>query len=376
MKPLPDFIETVLRDVKRIVIKIGTRVIDDEKTQFNQRVMESLVQEIAELKSKGIEVLLVTSGAVGAGMRELEVPKRPVSIHLRQAYAAVGQGRLMHHYGELFREHDITTAQVLLTRADFDRRASYLNARETLQHLLTIGILPIINENDTVAIDELKFGDNDFLASLVAGKMDAGLLILLTRVDGVYRSFKKDNDLIEFIQGDFDEAFSSVHDKIDPLSMGGMRSKLEAGKAAGAKGVLVVIANGLRQGILGNILSGCAHATWIVPGGKRMAAWKYYLAFAKTPCGGKIMVDEGAVSAIRESGKSLLASGVCRVIGSFERKALVQIVDCRNNEFARGLVNYTSEELQRIQGFSSREIRRILDRKADEVVHRNNLVLV
>ncbi len=376
---LPPIVDTVLKDLKRVVIKVGTRVIDDEKTQFNRPIMKSLTREIAELKARGVEVILVSSGAVGAGLRGLGIPKRPRSIHLRQACAAVGQGRLMHEYQRLFHAHGITTAQVLLTRSDLDRRTSYLNVRETLLHLLTLGVLPIINENDTVSADELNFGDNDFLAALVAGKMDAGLLVLLTRVDGVLRSVdgnQSEGELIEVIEDNYKEALGVVRDKSDPLSMGGMRSKLEAAGKARSKGILVAIANGLRPGILGAILSGRAKATWMLPTRKRLDAWKYYLAFAKQPSSAKIIVDEGAVEAVRDRGKSLLASGVNAITGSFKVKDLVQVFDPEGNEVARGLVNYTSRELRKIQGRSTKEIREILNRQdAQEVIHRNNLVL-
>ncbi|MEW6238225.1 MAG: glutamate 5-kinase [Candidatus Omnitrophota bacterium] len=375
----PGIIQGMMDKMKRIVVKIGTRVIDDEKTHFNRPVMESLVKEIAALKSNGIEVILVSSGAVGAGLRALGMSRRPPSIHLRQAYAAIGQGRLMNLYSELFGQYGIITAQVLLTRTDLDRRDSYLNARETLQHLLTIGVLPIINENDTVSTDELRFGDNDYLAALLAGKMDAGLIILLTTVDGLYRTFEngKGGELIETIDDNFEEASSLVKDKADPLSMGGMRSKLEAGKSASSRGVLAVIANGRKIGIIDGLFSGKGKGTWIIPSKKRMAAWKYYLAFAKRPCGGRIIVDDGAVEALRRKGKSLLASGVRAVSGSFQIKDLVRIDDLQGVEFARGLVNYNSDELRQVLGRSSQEIGEILNgRKAIEVVHRDNLVVL
>ena len=373
-------LDILLKDVKRVVIKIGTRIIDDEKTRFNRPVMESIAAEIAGLRQKGIEVLLVSSGAVGAGIRALKVKGRPTSIHLRQAYAAVGQGQLMNLYAELFGRHGIIPAQVLLTRSDLDRRQSYLNANDTLQHLLTIGVLPIINENDTVSTDELKFGDNDQLAALVAGKMNAGLLLLLTTEDGVYREFQAGGQchgLIEVIDNDIDAILAHVKDSQNPLSMGGMRSKLTAGKIASAKGIPVVIANGLRTGIIGELFSGKAHATWIMPAKKRMAAWKYYLAFAKSPSGAKVVVDDGAAVAIRENGKSLLASGIRDTIGHFQVKDLVQITSLSGQEIARGLVNFSSSDLRRIQGRSSEEIREILNTgKSAVVVHRNNLVLL
>ncbi len=375
----PDYIQRVLGDVKRIVVKVGTRVIDNEKTSFNRPVIESLVHDICELKRNGTEVLLVSSGAVGAGMRELNVSQRPQSIHLRQAYAAVGQSRLMNMYSEIFNQYGVKTAQVLLTRADLDRRASYLNAKEALRHLLTIGVVPIINENDTVSIDELRFGDNDNLASLVAGKMDAGLLILLTTVDGLFRKFdrkRKQGELVEIVDDRFDDYLKWVDQKVDSFSMGGMRSKLEAARNAGSKGVLSVIANGLKNGILLDLFSGKAKATWMLPTRKRMAAWKYYLAFAKQPCEGSIRVDEGAVQALKERGKSLLASGVQEVHGRFQAKDLIRIETLDGEEFARGLVDYHSRDLRKILGCKTQEVEKILPNRKGTVVHRNNLVLL
>lgn len=380
MTPRKSFQEIHLQDVKRVVIKVGTRVIDKEETHFNRPVIESLVLEIAALRGQGIEVVLVSSGAVGAGLRALGIQRRPASIHLKQAYAAIGQARLMNLYNQLFAEHGIVTAQVLLTRSDLDRRNSFLNARETIGHLLAIGVVPIINENDTVAHEELKFGDNDMLAALVAGHVNAGLLILLTTVDGLYRNFEKGKsggELISIIDQNFEDAQSFVKDKIDALSMGGMRSKLKAAHIAASKGIPVVISNGLKPGIVGQLFSGQAQATWIMPSKKRMAAWKYYLAFAKSPCGGRIVIDDGAAKALREGGKSLLASGVRETIGKFGVKDLVQIADLKGNELARGLTSMNSRDLQKIQGRSSREIQEILNtRKAAIVVHRDNLVLV
>lgn len=374
-----DSVSAALRGVKRMVVKVGTRVIDDENTGFNRPVIESLTGEIAELMKRGVEVMLVSSGAVGAGMRALKIAGPAQSIHLRQAFAAIGQGRLMHTYTELFARHGIHTAQVLLTGADLDRRESYLNARETLQHLLTIGVLPIINENDTVALEGLKFSDNDQLAALVAGKMNANLLVLLTTVDGIMRSFDPDTktgDLIDVVDN-LDEIEAHIHETVDAFSMGGMKSKFEAMRTASSQGVLVAAANGRRIGILGDLMGGRARATWLIPGKKRLAAWKSYLAFAKRPSAGRIAVDEGAEAALREQGRSLLASGVREVRGPFERKDLVPVATLDGRVFARGLVNYSSGELERIRGRSTREIAEMFDIKNPAtVIHRDNLVLL
>jgi glutamate 5-kinase len=369
-----------LNEVKRVVVKIGTRVIDDPNTQFNRPVIESLVNEMAALMQKGIEVILVSSGAVGSGIRYLGVQGTPKSLHLRQAYAAVGQARLMQKYSELFERYGIKTAQVLLTRSDLDKRTSYLNAQETLNHLLNMKVVPIINENDTVAVEELKFGDNDQLAALVAGKMDAQLLILLTTVDGIFQRFDpktKTGDLIEVIIDSHTDITSHIHEDIDSMSTGGMQSKFASGKAAAAKGVLAVITNGLKQGIITSVMDGTAQATWVMPNEKQMAAWKYYLAYAKQPCNGKIFVDDGAVDAVKKRGKSLLSSGIQTIEGVFQEKELVHITDSNGNEFARGLVNYSSTVLQQIKGLSSEEISNQLHQSHPApVVHRDNLVIL
>jgi len=341
--------------------------------------MESIVSDIANLMAQGIRVILVSSGAVGQGLRTLQVPKRPKSLPLRQAYAAVGQGRLMNVYSELFAKHNIITAQVLLTCTDLDRRDSYLNARETLDHLLTIGVIPIINENDTVSTKELKFGDNDYLASLIAGKIDADLLVLLTTVDGLYTAFDpktKTGELIEIVDSNFDQVAHEVNDAADELSMGGMKSKLTAAHNACSKGVLVTIANGLKKNIIQDIFSGKARSTWMMPSTKRLAAWKYYLAFAKQPSGGKIIVDAGAADAILKGGKSLLASGIVSATGHFDPKELIQIMDIHGKEIARGLSNFSCADIDMIKGKGSKEIKELLHNpKSTVVVHRDNLVL-
>ena len=240
--------------------------------------------------------------------------------------------------------------------------------------------LPVINENDTVAVEELKFSQNDQLAALVAGKMDAQLLILLTTVDGIYQSFDpqtKTGELIEVVSESNPEISRHIHQNIDNMSAGGMHSKFTSGKAAAAKGVLAVIANGLREGIISSVMDGSAKATWVLPNEKQMAAWKYYLAFAKQPCNGKIMVDDGAVSAVKERGKSLLASGIQAVEGTFPEKALVRIACLNGIEFARGLVNYSSIDLQKIKGLSTEDISHCLQQEHPApVVHRDNLVIL
>ena len=368
-----------LEHAKTIVVKIGTRVIDDEKEHFNKPLMKTIVKDIADLMAQGIRVILVSSGAVGQGLRALGVAKRPKSLPLRQAYAAIGQGRLMNQYNELFAEHKVITAQVLLTCSDLDRRDAYLNATETLNHLLTIGVVPILNENDTVSTHELRFTDNDHLASLIAGKMNADLLVLLTTVDGLFKSFDpatKTGELVELIDQNLEEFHNEVNGTTDEFSIGGMKSKLEAARKAASKGVLVAIANGRKPGILRELLSGQAKATWMIPSKKRMAAWKYYLAFAKQPCGGKLIVDAGAANAIQLHGKSLLASGIVSVMGKFMAKNLIQVLNPQGEEIARGLSNFSSREIQSILGKKSEEIEEILHHpKSTVVVHRDNLVL-
>jgi glutamate 5-kinase len=267
-------------------------------------------------------------------------------------------------------------AQVLLTRRDLDDRTSYLNAREALTELLKLGILPIVNENDTVAVDELRFSDNDMLAALLAGKMEADLLVMLTVVDGLYTD-DEERQLITFVRPENEELLSYAKESDSYRSLGGMRAKVEAAKIASSAGLLVAITNGLRSRIISRLWVLQVPATWMVPTRPRLAGRKHWIAFAKQPSGGRIRIDAGALTAIRDRGKSLLARGVTGVTGPFARGDLVEVEDISGRVVARGLVHYDSTSLERICRKTSAEIRKILGQDSPpEVIHRDDLVML
>jgi len=338
--------------------------------------MRRLAGQLAELRKRGKEVLLVSSGAIGAGLGRLGLTRRPRTIPECQALAAVGQGILMHVYEQIFSEYGIVVGQVLLTREDFADRRRFLNARHTLTSLLQFGAIPIINENDTVAVDEIKFGDNDNLAALVAGLVDAELLILLSDIDGLYTDDPRrcpEARLIREVEEITPEIEALAKGTGAALGTGGMVTKLQAVHVAGHCGVTVVIARAGEEDVILRIVAGEEVGTvfWPVTRLENRKRWIAYSA----PVQGRIVVDEGAVRAL-QGGKSLLPSGVVAVEGTFEMGNTVSIVDPRGKEIARGIVNFSSGEVEKIKGCRTSEIAGILGHKDyDEVVHRNNLVL-
>ena len=362
--------------VRRVVVKLGTRVIDHPETRFNAPVAVDLAHDIADLRAGGVEVVMVSSGAVGLGMRLRNEDRRPRKLAQRQAYAALGQSELMHQCREIFRIYGIQVAQVLLTRRDLDERTSYLNARESLNELLRLGALPIINENDTVAVDELRFSDNDMLAALLAGKIDADLLAILTVVDGLYTD-DAEQRLIPFVRPDDESLLANAKESDSYRSLGGMRAKIQAAKTACAAGVLTVITNGTRPRILSRLWQVDAPATWMVPSRHHLAGRKHWIGFGKQPSGGRIRVDAGAATALREQGRSLLARGVTAVIGDFSRGDLIEIEDEAGQVIARGLVHYDSKDLENICQKNSAQIKKILQiDNPPEVIHRDDLVIL
>ena len=372
-------IKKILKNTNRIIIKLGTRVIDDPKVHFNKPVVEGIVKQIAELKNSGKEIVLVTSGAVGAGIRAMELKKRPDSVTERQALAAIGQSRLMFLYKELFREKGIKVAQLLLTRTDFEDRERYLNVRTTMETILKWGIIPIVNENDTVAIEELTFGDNDMLSALIAGKLDADVLLLLTDVKGLYnKPPKKGNKakLLKVVDKITSEIESLAGGTGSEISLGGMKSKVVAAKTATSSGVLVGLGMGKKKGIIEDFLDGKPAGTWFLPNSRRLSARKKWIVFGKRASGGGVEIDPGAVKAIQKDNKSLLPSGVTRVFGEFNEKDLIIIEDKNGKEIARGLVNYNAETLRSIIGMKTGEIKKHFPgRKEYEIINRDDLVL-
>lgn len=358
---------------------MGTALIGSPATGLNLERMEKLVDEIASLRRSQVEVILVTSGAIGAGMKELSLKERPKTIPQKQAAAAVGQSRLMHLYEQLFQKRGYLVAQILLTQDDFNDRRRYLNARYTLTTLLKFKVIPIINENDSVAVEEIKFGDNDTLSALVTNLIEADLLILLSDIDGLYTADphkKKEARLIQTV-----EAVDSKMEELaggagEPTSTGGMYTKLQAAKIVTGSGEPVVIANGNASRVIQRILEGEEIGTLFLPRGEKIASRKRWIAFT-LPQQGRIFIDQGAKEALKDKGKSLLPSGIVRVEGKFDEGDVVSIIDEDDQEFARGLSNYSGEEVDKIKGAKTKDIESILDYKPyDEVVHRDNLVIL
>lgn len=376
-----------LDGVKRVVVKVGTAVLSHPRTRFNHVVVHQLGDEIALLRMRGLEVILVSSGAVGLGMRAMGVREYPNGLPERQACAALGQGELMGRYRDVFSPYGIRIGQILLTRQDLEERNAYLNARNAIRQLLDWGILPIINQNDTTATEELAFGDNDALAALVTGKMGAHALVLLTTVDGFYRDWSSDGEpgeLVRAIDVDDDDTFAHACGPDSPSGLGGMTSKVSAARMVASFGALGAIGNGRRQGILTELLSGKGKGTYILPrqsevsGGhtRRLSGRKHWIAFGKR-ASGVVIVDSGAQRALVEGGKSLLPSGVVGVAGGFRCEDLVEVHDEAGREFARGLVNFSGEELGKLVGRPSSDIRAIFGGdRPDEVIHRDNMVLL
>ncbi|HEX5814865.1 MAG TPA: glutamate 5-kinase [Methylomirabilota bacterium] len=365
--------------VRRLVVKVGTGLITRPGLGPDPERIAALAAELASVR-EGRELVLVTSGAIATGMARLTLPERPRTIPEKQAAAAVGQSALMWHYEQAFKRHGVPVGQVLLTAHDISDRARYLNARNTLLALLRFGVLPVVNENDTVAVEEIKVGDNDNLSALVASLIDADLLVLLTDVDGLYTSDPARDpaavklDTVDTITAEIERL---VWRGTGAGSVGGMATKLQAAQKAAAAGVPMVIASGRTQGVLARILKGEAAGTYFAPKADRLGARKRWIAFAVPPHG-RLAVDAGARAALTQHGKSLLPSGIAKVEGDFAAGEVVGLVsDGDDREFARGLVNFDADELRKIQGAKTREIGQRLGYKSfDEVIHRDNLVLL
>lgn len=354
----------LLKDVTRIVVKMGTGVLTDARKQPDLGQMEQLVRQIAEQRQAGKEMVLVSSGAVGAGMGALGYTRRPTELAELQACAAVGQSRLMATYEKLFSAFGLAVAQILLTHDDLQHHERHLNARNTLVTLLRHGVIPIINENDVVSFTELKFGDNDKLSALVASLLPADLLVLLTTVDGVVENFGKANPRTIPLVERIDSTIEGLAGGTDSATaVGGMASKIQAAKIAVRSGIPLVIASGKKKQMLARILAGQEEGTLFVPESTRLRGRKRWIAFFHYPKG-SLSVDAGAKKALRENGKSLLPPGIARCDGDFSAGEVVRICDLNGTEFARGLAAFSSEEIR------ARQL------KGVEVVHRDNLVIL
>jgi len=365
--------------LRRVVVKVGTGLLTVPGGGLDPDRIAALARELAAVKRER-EVVLVSSGAIAAGVARLALGTRRRSIPETQAAAAVGQSALMQQYEVAFKRHGTAVGQVLLTADDISDRARYLNARNTLLALLKLGVLPIVNENDTVAVEEIKVGDNDNLSALVASLIDADLLVLLTDVDGLYTSDPATDPGARKL-----DTVEAVTDEIERLvwkgsgvgSVGGMLTKLQAAQKAAAAGVPMVIASGRVSKVLEGILAGDAVGTYFAPKADRLAARKRWIAFAVPPQG-RLTVDGGALEALTLRGKSLLPSGVVGVDGEFASGEVVAVVGAADGrEFARGLVNFDAAELRKIRGAKTRDIEARLGYKSfDEVIHRDNLVIL
>lgn len=364
--------------IQKIVIKVGTRLLTYDTGKLNLGIIEKLVREMADLKNQGKDVVLVSSGAVGSGIGRLGLKRKPVSVQEKQAVAAIGQGLLIHFYEKLFSEYGHIVAQVLLTREDLDNRRRYINSRNTLLHLLKFGAISIVNENDTISTEEIEFGDNDKLSALVATLIDADLLIILTDIDGLYTANPRLDPtassipLVEEITTEIKKVAGKTEEM---LARGGMITKIEAAEIVMASGISMVIANGRQENIIRRILNGEETGTLFCTKQAHLRSRKRWIAFAQK-VKGSIYIDQGAEQALKGDGKSLLPIGVTKVEGLFARGDTVSICDFQGDEIARGLVNYSAEELRQIIGCKSIDIINILGYTGDkEVIHRDNLVL-
>jgi glutamate 5-kinase len=353
-----------VKTAARLVVKLGTGVLTDSRKQPDPAQLEQLVAQVAALRKSGKEIVLVTSGAVGAGMGALGYEKRPGDLAELQACAAVGQSRLMATYADLFARHNLHVAQVLLTHDDLEHHERHLNARNTLVTLLGRGVVPIINENDAVSFTEIKFGDNDTLSALVASLLPADLLVILTTVDGVIENFSKANPKTISVIEKIDSTIEKLAGGTDSeTAVGGMASKIQAAKIAVRSGIPLVIASGKKKNVLAKILSGEDEGTLFVAHLTKLQGRKRWIAFFHHPQGA-LFVDEGAKLALREKGKSLLPPGVARCEGEFAAGDVVRICDLNGTEFARGIAKFGAAEV------CSRKLARV------EVVHRDDLVIL
>jgi glutamate 5-kinase len=370
----------VLKQAKRIVVKIGSSLVSSREAGLEPERIDRLAEDLAALRSAGREVLVVSSGAIVSGIKKLSLKEYPKSLPVKQAAAAVGQSRLMWAYEKSFERLGIQVAQILLTHQDLADRRRFLNARHTLTALIEFQVIPIVNENDTVAVDEIRVGDNDTLAAEVAHLVDADLLVILSDIDGLFTEDPRKNPSAELIP-----LISEITEDIERRagvsttfgSTGGMATKVRAAKKVGDYGVATLIVNGQTAGLLPQILSGTN------PGGslflakaRRMNSRKHWIGYTLR-ARGAISVDQGAVEALTKRGKSLLASGIVTVTGSFEAGDPISCLDPDGKEFAKGLVNCSSETLVKIKGLKTAEIQqRLGPQEYEEVIHRDNLVIL
>lgn len=371
--------QKVLQEAATVVVKVGTNVLTNEEGMLSTERFASLTHQLYRLRDQGKQVVLVSSGAVGAGMGRLGLKERPVDLRHLQACAAVGQSYLMQVYEDHLSKYGIHTAQILLTASDFDHRARYLNARNTLLSLFEWGCLPIINENDTVSIDEIRFSDNDHLAAQVTNLLQAPLLIILSVVNGLYERdprLQADLQPVPVVEEIDERVLRMAGATQSRLGKGGMRSKLKSARMVTAAGEAVLLANGNLPNVLDRIFEGEAIGTLFLPHRAPLPAWKRWLGYTARPRG-ELLLDIGAVKAVQHQGRSLLPIGISQVNGSFDKGEVVSVKDVEGVEIARGLTNYGSTDLKKICGLRTDQIGEALGAfPYEEVIHRDNLVVV
>ena len=366
-----------VKKVRRIVVKVGTSTITHDNGLLNLKQMDLLVRQIADLHSRGYEMVLVSSGAIGAGIGKLGLKERPATIPEKQMAAAVGQGILIHMYEKLFSEYSKIVAQILITREDIHHRSRFLNVRNAFFSLLDHRVIPIVNENDAVAVDEIKLGDNDTLSAIVGSIVEADLLILLSDIHGFCDSDPHTNPdarvihLVESITPDVEKMAGGAGTS---RGIGGMVTKMNAAKIATSSGTAMVIVNGSTPGIIDRVIAGEEVGTWFLEDQRPMQARKHWIAYGNQPAG-RLVVDNGAADALTEGYKSLLPSGIVEVINEFKEGQTVSVMDVSGREIARGISNFSSSDIEKIRGKKTKEIEVVLGSKSyHEVIHRNNLV--
>ncbi|MCP4744628.1 MAG: glutamate 5-kinase [Desulfobacteraceae bacterium] len=367
-----------LKKARRVVVKLGSNVITAVNS-LNLQVIESISNQISRLMDSGIEVIVVSSGAMAAGLRKMQMNKRPEEIPKRQAIAAIGQSGLMNAYEKSFGLRDKKIAQILLTGEDLNDRKRYLNARNTINMLMNWQVVPIINENDTVMVEEIKLGDNDNLAAMITLLMDADFLLVLTDIDGLYDKDPrkhKDAVLIERTNAFENKIEQFASDMPGVLGAGGMLSKIQAAKKVTSAGIPMIVARGDICDILLKLFDGIKIGTYFIPKAEKMASRKCWIAYTLEPKG-RLVIDDGAVTALKKNGKSLLPIGILDVFGNFGQGSAVSFESATGILIGKGLVNFCSSDISLIKGLKSRQVASCLGANHyDEVVHRDNMVLL
>ena len=380
MKLKNDLRRQILSKVKKIVVKIGTGVLTTNDGCLDKNQVKRLAGQVVELKKMGYRVVVVSSGAIGSGMGELGIEKRPTTLPELQAVASIGQSKLISMYDECFKLHGFHAAQILLTREDFENRQRYLNACNTIHTLFQLNAIPVVNENDTISVDEIAFGDNDALSAFVTNLLNAELLIILSSVDGLYDrcpTAKSKATVIPIVENVSDDIKNLAFNTKTLMGVGGMQTKLDAASVVTKAGEAVIIANGRTDNVLKRVMQGENIGTFFLPNEEKLTSRKKWIGYTMKSKG-TIYVDTGAVCALSEKGKSLLASGIVSVEGDFNKGDIISISSKEDKViFAKGLTNYSSEEIEKIKGRSTSEITKVLGYKLyNEVIHRDNMVIL